>query len=119
LHARPALFTIELRSIQIGENVASQVMDASTYPISEATARLLGRPLFGRASGRTSIVAADRVVVVRERRPRVAPDCAAPCVLAIGDAVVPRRVAHAIAEGRAAGAHIAAAVQADVTAIPR
>jgi 2,4-dienoyl-CoA reductase (NADPH2) len=32
-------------------------------------------------------------------------------VLAIGDAIVPRRAAHAIAEGRAAAARIAAAVR--------
>ncbi|MFI0773228.1 hypothetical protein [Streptomyces sp. NPDC021212] len=52
-----------------------------------------------RTSGRIATVPADRVVVVGERRPRGAPDCTAPLVLTVGDAVVPRRVAHAIAEG--------------------
>ena len=60
-----------------------------------------------RASGRSRTIPADRVVVVGERRPRELPQCGAPRVLAIGDAVVPRRVDHAIAEGRAAAARIA------------
>ena len=54
-------------------------------------------------SGRTDVIAADRVVVVGERRTRAAPACEAPLVLAIGDAIVPRRAAHAIAEGRSRG----------------
>jgi hypothetical protein len=61
-------------------------------------------------SGRTDVIAADRVVVVGERRPRPAPACEAPLVLAIGDAIVPRRAAHAIAEGRATAARIVAEV---------
>jgi hypothetical protein len=48
------------------------------------------------------------VIVVGERRPRPLPDVGAPVVLAIGDGIVPRRAAHAIAEGRAAGVRIAA-----------
>ncbi|WP_262703154.1 MULTISPECIES: FAD-dependent oxidoreductase [Streptomyces] len=64
-----------------------------------------------RASGGTTTVPADRVVVVGERRPRTALDCAVPLVLTIGDAVVPRRVAHAIAEGREAAVRIATAVR--------
>jgi 2,4-dienoyl-CoA reductase (NADPH2) len=47
--------------------------------------------------------------VVGERRTRATPDCDAPFVLAIGDAIVPRRAAHAIAEGRAAAARLAGA----------
>jgi 2,4-dienoyl-CoA reductase (NADPH2) len=61
-----------------------------------------------RTSGRTSVIAADRVVVVGERRRCDTAACEAPLVLAIGDAIVPRRAAHAIAEGRAAAAQIAA-----------
>jgi 2,4-dienoyl-CoA reductase (NADPH2) len=60
-----------------------------------------------RTAGRIDLIAADRVVVVGERRRRATPACEAPLVLAIGDAIVPRRAAHAIAEGRAAAAHIA------------
>jgi hypothetical protein len=62
-----------------------------------------------RASGRSRAFPADRVVVVGERRPREHLPCGAPRVLAIGNAVVPRRVDHAIAEGRAAAARIASA----------
>ncbi len=55
-------------------------------------------------SGATDELAADVVVVVGERRARawvpIVP--AGPAVHLIGDAVVPRRVHHAIAEGRAA-----------------
>ena len=55
-------------------------------------------------SGRSADLAADLVVVVGERRARaweaLVPD--GPTVQVVGDAVVPRRVHHAIAEGRAA-----------------
>jgi 2,4-dienoyl-CoA reductase (NADPH2) len=68
-----------------------------------------------RASGRSTTIAADRVVVVGERVPRAASACAAPLVLAIGDAVVPRRTAHAIAEGRAAAARIASVLRRGAT----
>jgi 2,4-dienoyl-CoA reductase-like NADH-dependent reductase (Old Yellow Enzyme family) len=56
-----------------------------------------------RLSGATELVPADLVVFVGERRP-VQPAAVrdGARVQAIGDAVVPRRVAHAIAEGRAA-----------------
>jgi 2,4-dienoyl-CoA reductase (NADPH2) len=64
-----------------------------------------------RTGGRTDVIAADRVVVVGERRSREAPACAAPLVLAVGDAIVPRRAAHAIAEGRAAAVRVAAGVR--------
>jgi 2,4-dienoyl-CoA reductase (NADPH2) len=54
-------------------------------------------------SGQTEIVAVDTVIVVGERRARdwssLVP--AGATVRVIGDAVVPRRVAHAISEGRA------------------
>ncbi|AGP59269.1 hypothetical protein M271_39430 [Streptomyces rapamycinicus NRRL 5491] len=60
-----------------------------------------------RISGGTTTVPADGVVVVGERRPRSALDCAAPLVLTVGDAVVPRLVAHAIAVGREAAVRIA------------
>jgi pyruvate/2-oxoglutarate dehydrogenase complex dihydrolipoamide dehydrogenase (E3) component len=62
-----------------------------------------------RTGGRTDLIAADRVVMVGERRTRAMPACEAPLVLAIGDAIVPRRAAHAIAEGRAAAARLAGA----------
>ena len=59
-------------------------------------------------SGRTTELAADLVVVVGERRARASeallPDALG--VQVIGDAVVPRRVHHAIAEGRAAAAAV-------------
>jgi 2,4-dienoyl-CoA reductase (NADPH2) len=55
-------------------------------------------------SGRTAELVADLVVVVGERRARawetLVPD--GPSVHVVGDAIVPRRVHHAIAEGRAA-----------------
>ena len=58
-------------------------------------------------SGATRRIAADAVIVVGERRARdwqslVPPGPRGPTVRVIGDAVVPRRVAHAISEGRAA-----------------
>jgi 2,4-dienoyl-CoA reductase (NADPH2) len=56
-------------------------------------------------SGAVAEFAADVLVVVGERRPRawleLVPD--RPSVQVIGDAVVPRRVQHAVSEGRAAG----------------
>jgi len=58
-------------------------------------------------SGATRRIAADAVIVVGERRARdwqslVPPGLRGPTVRVIGDAAVPRRVAHAISEGRAA-----------------
>lgn len=57
-----------------------------------------------RAGGALERVEADAVIVVGERRPRdFAPLVAdLPGATVIGDAIVPRRVSHAIAEGRAA-----------------
>ena len=71
-----------------------------------------------RPGGEQRVIAADRVIVVGQRRARPLPDVAAPVVLAIGDGIVPRRAAHAIAEGRAAGVRVAAAVGRPVSAPP-
>jgi 2,4-dienoyl-CoA reductase-like NADH-dependent reductase (Old Yellow Enzyme family) len=61
-------------------------------------------------TGRVERLAADAVIAVGERRPRdwsaLVPDGAS--VQVVGDAVVPRRAAHAIAEGRAAARALAA-----------
>jgi 2,4-dienoyl-CoA reductase-like NADH-dependent reductase (Old Yellow Enzyme family) len=64
-----------------------------------------GVQLRSATSGEQTSVQADAVIVVGERRPREWAAFEAgdgPGVVVIGDAVVPRRVAHAIAEGRAA-----------------
>ncbi|MFJ6569540.1 FAD-dependent oxidoreductase [Streptomyces sp. NPDC091292] len=61
--------------------------------------------------GRETRIPADCLVTVGERRPR-RPDfipAAHQTTLAIGDSVVPRRIAHAVAEGRAAATEVAAA----------
>jgi 2,4-dienoyl-CoA reductase (NADPH2) len=62
-------------------------------------------------SGATERIGADTVIVVGERRARdwssMAPDAAA--VQVIGDALVPRKTAHAISEGRGAAERVAAA----------
>jgi NAD(P)-binding Rossmann-like domain/NADH:flavin oxidoreductase / NADH oxidase family len=57
-----------------------------------------------RAGGALERVEADAVIVVGERRPRDWAPLVAdlPGATVIGDAIVPRRVSHAIAEGRAA-----------------
>jgi 2,4-dienoyl-CoA reductase (NADPH2) len=62
-------------------------------------------------------VEADAVIVVGERRPRDWAPLVAdlPGAIVIGDAIVPRRAAHAIAEGRAAAR---ALVQTAVTSPP-
>ncbi|MDT0487161.1 oxidoreductase [Streptomyces doebereineriae] len=60
--------------------------------------------------GHETTLAADILVTVGERRPR-RPDFTAAdgqTVRAIGDCVVPRRIAHALAEGRAAAEAVAA-----------
>ncbi len=71
-------------------------------------------------SGATEVVAADRVIVVGERRARdfsaLVP--AGASVRAIGDAVVPRRVAHAISEGRAAAEMISLARHREAIEVP-
>jgi 2,4-dienoyl-CoA reductase-like NADH-dependent reductase (Old Yellow Enzyme family) len=70
-----------------------------------------GAELHNVMSGAIDAIEADTVVVVGERVARdwsaLAP--AGPTVRAIGDALVPRKVAHAISEGRAAAVAIAAA----------
>ncbi len=60
-------------------------------------------------SGRAAELPADGVVVVGERRARAWDGLAplGPGVLVVGDAVVPRRVHHAISEGRAAARRLA------------
>jgi 2,4-dienoyl-CoA reductase-like NADH-dependent reductase (Old Yellow Enzyme family)/NADPH-dependent 2,4-dienoyl-CoA reductase/sulfur reductase-like enzyme len=78
-------------------------------PLTSATAvGPEGVTVMERPAGRKRVISADRVIVVGERRPRPLPDVGAPVVVAIGDAIVPRRAAHAIAEGRAAGVRLAA-----------
>jgi 2,4-dienoyl-CoA reductase (NADPH2) len=64
-------------------------------------------------SGAATRIAADAVIVVGERRARdwrslVPSGPRVPTVRVIGDALVPRRVAHAISEGRAAAEAIRA-----------
>jgi 2,4-dienoyl-CoA reductase (NADPH2) len=73
-------------------------------PLTTLDALTDGAAQLGNAlSGQTEIVAVDTVIVVGERRARdwssLVP--AGATVRVIGDAVVPRRVAHAISEGRA------------------
>jgi 2,4-dienoyl-CoA reductase-like NADH-dependent reductase (Old Yellow Enzyme family) len=86
--------------------------DLRIVPLSSATEITAGGvTLVESVSRRSRLLEGDRVVVAGERRPRATPACAAPLVLAVGDAIVPRRAAHAIAEGRAAAARIAAAVR--------
>jgi 2,4-dienoyl-CoA reductase (NADPH2) len=64
----------------------------------------IGAELRGVISQRTETIVADAVIVVGERRARdwTALVPATATVRVIGDAVVPRRVAHAVSEGRAA-----------------
>ena len=86
--------------------------ELQVIPLASATKiTAAGVTLVDGVSRRARLLEGDRVVVAGERRPRATPQCAAPLVLAIGDAIVPRRAAHAIAEGRAAAARIAAAVR--------
>lgn len=64
--------------------------------------------------GHESRLAADVLVTVGERlpyRPDITP-ADGQSVHAVGDCVVPRRIAHAIAEGRAVAEELAAAVSA-------
>ena len=75
------------------------------------------RPAGGGAAER---VEADAVIVVGERRPRDWAPLVAdlPGAIVIGDAIVPRRIAHAIAEGRAAArALLDGSNRADQTAV--
>jgi 2,4-dienoyl-CoA reductase-like NADH-dependent reductase (Old Yellow Enzyme family) len=85
--------------------------ELQVIPLASATEiTAAGVTLVYGVSRRARLLEGDRVVVAGERRPRATPQCAAPLVLAVGDAIVPRRAAHAIAEGRAAAVRIAAAV---------
>jgi 2,4-dienoyl-CoA reductase (NADPH2) len=54
------------------------------------------------------VTPADREIVLAERGPGPLPEPGAPTLVAIGDGIGPRRAAHAIAEGRAAGMRHAA-----------
>ena len=86
--------------------------ELQVIPLASATEiTAAGVTLFDGVSRRARLLEGDRVVVAGERRPRATPQCVAPLVLAVGDAIVPRRAAHAIAEGRAAAERIAAAVR--------
>jgi 2,4-dienoyl-CoA reductase (NADPH2) len=95
--------------VQLLQRLAAAACELEILPLCTAVdVGSQGITVDHRTSGRTSMLAGDRVVVVGERRARVAPGCTAPLVLAIGDAVGPRRVGHSIAEGRAAAVRIAA-----------
>jgi 2,4-dienoyl-CoA reductase-like NADH-dependent reductase (Old Yellow Enzyme family) len=64
-------------------------------------------------TGRSERIAADAAIVVGERRPLAWEPLvpAGPPAVVIGDAIVPRRVAHAVSEGRAAAALISGTVR--------
>ena len=104
--AIPAESRVQLVQRLAGAGELQVVPLASATEITAAAVTLVDS-----VSRRSRLLEGDRVVVAGERRPRATPKCAAPLVLAIGDAIVPRRAAHAIAEGRAAAARIAAAVR--------
>jgi 2,4-dienoyl-CoA reductase (NADPH2) len=73
------------------------------------------------ATGSKERIEADAVIVVGERRARdwTALVAAVPGAIVIGDAIVPRRASHAIAEGRAAArALVGATPQGTSTARP-
>jgi hypothetical protein len=69
-----------------------------------------GADLHSAFSGETERVDADAVIVVGERRPRdwSAFEAGARALMVVGDAVAPRRVAHAITEGRVAAGTVLA-----------
>ena len=95
---------------QLQWRLASARLEARSFvsPVAVEDGELLVRH---RYSGQEERLPADLVVFVGERRP-VVPGFELPSnarVQLIGDAVVPRRVAHAIAEGRAAADAILAA----------
>jgi 2,4-dienoyl-CoA reductase-like NADH-dependent reductase (Old Yellow Enzyme family) len=81
----------------------------SMRPLTSLVGAADGAVELRHASGAVDRLEADAVIVVSERRPHDWAGLAdhAGCVIAIGDAVVPRRVAHAIAEGRATARAIA------------
>jgi 2,4-dienoyl-CoA reductase-like NADH-dependent reductase (Old Yellow Enzyme family) len=92
--------------VQLLQRLAGELQ---VVPLTTATAvERDGVVVTERPAGRQRAIPADRVIVVGERRPRPLPDVGARAVVAIGDGIVPRRAAHAIAEGRAAGIRIAA-----------
>lgn len=79
-----------------------------------------GAELLGVLSRQTETIAADVVIVVGERRARDGTPLmpASATVHVIGDALVPRRVGHAISEGRAAAEAIARARARDELKAP-
>jgi 2,4-dienoyl-CoA reductase-like NADH-dependent reductase (Old Yellow Enzyme family) len=102
----PAESRVQLVQRLAGAGALEVIPLASATEITAA-----GVTLVDSVSRQSRLLDGDRVVVAGERRPCATPKCAAPMVLAIGDAIVPRRAAHAIAEGRAAASRIAAAVR--------
>jgi 2,4-dienoyl-CoA reductase-like NADH-dependent reductase (Old Yellow Enzyme family) len=93
--------------VQLLQRLAGELQ---VVPLTAATAvDPHGVTVSERPSGHERTISADRVIVVGERRPRLPAEVGARVVVAIGDGIVPRRAAHAIAEGRAAGIRIAAA----------
>ena len=100
----PAESRVQLLQRLAGAGALDVVPLSAALDVAPTASRSMHRP-----SGRSTPLVADRVVVVGERRPRATPDARAPLVLAIGDAIVPRRAAHAIAEARTAAARIASA----------
>ena len=78
---------LEIRPLTIADSIAATSLTARNV-----------------LSGKTADLPADLVVVVGERRARAWEQLvpAGPGVQVIGDALVPRRVHHALAEGRAA-----------------
>ncbi|HVW47153.1 MAG TPA: NAD(P)-binding protein [Solirubrobacterales bacterium] len=79
-----------------------------------------GRVEIRSAAGESETLSADAVVVVGERRPRTSTEFESldVPVLIIGDAITPRRVAHAISEGRAAAAALSGSAEARKELIP-
>jgi 2,4-dienoyl-CoA reductase-like NADH-dependent reductase (Old Yellow Enzyme family) len=72
-------------------------------------------------TGGVEPLAADAIIAVGERRP-CAPATSLPetaPVVVVGDAIVPRRVAHAVAEGRAAGRRLIGAADRSLAASGR
>jgi 2,4-dienoyl-CoA reductase (NADPH2) len=118
-----------VRSVTVASPSASFAVSLPTESRVQLLQRLSGAPVVIRAltalesvgeryaelrnllSGERERLAADAVVVVGERRARDWSSLAhvGATVRVIGDALVPRRVAHAIAEGRAAGEQVSAA----------
>ena len=83
----------------------------SIRPLTAATAIEPAGVQLRDGGGAVERVEADAVIVVGERRPRDWSDLAladGPPALVVGDAIVPRRTAHAIGEGRAAAEAIVA-----------